>query len=87
MWSAGKEPGERRGTPRESGPLAGVVKLYNGRSLPCVVLNLSETGAKLSISRDVILPTEFQLSIPARQVSWRVRVAWQDQGQLGVYRM
>jgi hypothetical protein len=86
MWGTGKLPEDRRGSPRESGPLAGVVKLYSGRSMPCVVLNLSETGAKLKVSRDVVLPREFNLSIPARRVSWRVGVAWQQDGELGVYR-
>ena len=88
MWGKGRQHQvERRGAPREAGPFAAVVNLYSGRLLPCTVLNLSETGAKLGLTRETVLPKEFELSIPARNVSWRVRVVWQQDRELGVCRL
>jgi hypothetical protein len=83
----GEDPAERRKTPRETGPFAAVVRLYSGRALPCAVLNLSEAGAKLALAKDGVLPKEFELAIPARNASWRVRVVWQDGRELGVFRI
>jgi hypothetical protein len=87
MWDLGKDQAERRQSPRETGPFAAVARLYNGRSMPCSVLNLSESGAKLAMTRETVLPKEFELSIPARNASWRVRVVWQDGKELGVFRI
>ena len=78
---------ERRNAARESGPFAATAKLYTGRPMPCTVLNMSGTGAKLRLVRYASLPKEFDLSIPARGASWRVRVVWQDGNELGVYRI
>ena len=85
MWDAGT--GERRRTAREKTPLAGVVKLTNGREAGAVVLNLSEDGAKLAMTKRVFLTREFDLSIPARQICWRVRVIWQRENEFGVCRV
>ena len=89
MWGKDQvqDEAERRRAPREPGPCAAVVKLYSGRLLPCAVLNLSETGAKLGFPREIVLPKEFELSIPARNASWRVRVVWQQDREVGVYRI
>ena len=83
----GEDQAERRKAPRETGPFAAVVRLYSGRSLACAVLNLSETGAKLALAKDNVLPKEFELAIPAKNASWRVRVVWQDGKELGVFRV
>jgi hypothetical protein len=87
MWEMGKGQVERRTTPRETGPFPAVVRLYSGRSLGCAVLNLSETGAKLGLAKEEVLPKEFELSIPAKNASWRVRVVWQQGKELGVFRI
>jgi hypothetical protein len=83
----GDEPVERRKAPRETGPFPAVARLYSGRSLACAVLNLSEAGAKLALAKDNVLPKEFELAIPAKNASWRVRVVWQDGKELGVFRV
>ena len=87
MWDWARGEVERRETPRERGPFAAVARLYSGQSQPCTVLNLSETGAKLALTRNGVLPKEFELLIPAKNASWRVRVVWQDDRELGVYRV
>jgi hypothetical protein len=87
MWGLSKVDRERRILSRETGPFAAVVRLYSGRLLPCTVLNVSETGAKLGLVRDINLPKQFELSIPAKNALWRVRVVWQQGKQLGVCRV
>jgi hypothetical protein len=87
MGEIGKDQIERREGPRETGPFAAVARLYSGRSLACAVLNLSDGGAKLALVKDDVLPKEFELSIPAKNASWRVRVAWQQGRELGVFRV
>jgi PilZ domain len=78
---------ERRRSKREIVPLAGTIRLPNGREAGSVVLNLSESGAKLALPKRTFLTREFDLFIPARQVCWRVRVAWQRDNELGVCRV
>jgi hypothetical protein len=51
------------------------------------VLNMSDNGAKLALVRDKILPKEFELSVPAKHAAWRVRVAWQQGRELGIFRV
>ena len=87
MWEMGKDQVDRRLVSRESGPFAAVVRLYSGRSFGCAVLNLSESGAKLGLAREEVLPKEFELSIPAKNASWLVRVVWQQGKELGVFRI
>jgi hypothetical protein len=87
MWDTAKGQVERRRGPRETGPFAAVVKLYSGRLLPCTVINVSDGGAKLSLAKEAVLPKEFELSIPAKNASWRVRMVWQQGRELGVFRM
>ncbi len=87
MWGTGHGQIDRREGPRETGPFAAVIKLYSGRLVPCTVINLSETGAKLGLRRETVLPKEFELSVPAKNVAWRVRVVWQQDREIGVFRI
>jgi hypothetical protein len=87
MWGLSKVQSDRRIAPREAGPFAAVVRLYSGRLFPCTVLNVSETGAKLGLVKDINLPKQFELSIPAKNALWRVRVVWQQGKELGVCRV
>ena len=85
MWHDGSE--DRRRSVREVVPLAGIIRLPNGRQVGSVVLNLSESGAKIAMTKRTFLTKEFDLYIPARQVCWRVRVTWQRDNELGVCRI
>jgi hypothetical protein len=82
-----KGEADRRTTPRDNGPYSAVIKLYSGRLLPCTVLNMSENGAKIALARDKMLPKQFELTIPARNAAWRVRVVWQQGRELGIFRV
>jgi hypothetical protein len=87
MWTISSGQPERRDGPREIGPFPAVIRLYNGRLIPSAALNLSERGAKLALSKEESLPKEFELTIPAKNTSWRVRLVWQQGKELGVYRV
>lgn len=50
----------------------------------CTVRNLSEGGAKLEVSQAVTLPDEFDLLIPQRAVTRRVRLCWRTADYCGV---
>jgi len=82
-----KGEADRRTMPRDSGPYSAVIRLYSGRLFPCTVLNMSERGAKIALSRDKSLPKQFELTVPARNASWRVRVVWQQGRELGIFRV
>jgi hypothetical protein len=84
----GKGKVDRRLAVRESGPFPAVAKLYGGQSHNCVVVDLSERGARLALAgKGATLPTEFELIIPSRSASWRVRVVWQEGNEVGVCRL
>ncbi|MDB5650150.1 MAG: type pilus assembly PilZ, partial [Hyphomicrobiales bacterium] len=57
----------------------------NGQStMDCQVRNLSATGAKLSLSESVGLPSVFTLEIPSRQKSYRAELRWRSGESVGV---
>jgi hypothetical protein len=53
-------------------------------SADCVVKNISESGAKLSARNLPVLPDRFDISIPQRNVKYRVQVRWRVRDQVGV---
>lgn len=53
-------------------------------TLDCVVRNLSEDGALLVLSDDILLPELFELHIPLKRESRMVRGRWRDGEHLGV---
>ncbi len=75
---------ERRGAARQTINVPSKVVLQNGRSKPCVIVNESETGAKLSLSRTVILPSEFSLALPHRGRTRLARLVWRRDEEAGV---
>ena len=45
-------------------------------SLDCVVSNISQSGARLSVSKDVVLAHSMNLSVPQREIDLPVRMVW-----------
>ncbi len=57
----------------------------NGSStLDCVVRNISDSGARIETSRHAVLPSEFELHVPHKARSWRARIVWRQDNQVGV---
>ena len=52
--------------------------------LRCMTVNVSDGGAKLELPRDRMLPSEFEVVIPAREIRRRARVVWRSSDELGV---
>jgi hypothetical protein len=77
---------ERRQHPRVEWIDSGTIDLGNGLPhRPCVVSNLSNSGAKLSGLEADTLPDEFTLFLTASQNSARkCRVIWREKHELGV---
>ena len=76
---------DKRTSPRNPSFLGGTIT-YNHDlwSADCVVKNLSEGGAKLTGRNLPALPERFDLSIPQRNLKYRVQVRWRVGDQLGV---
>lgn len=57
----------------------------NGQStMDCQVRNLSQTGAKLTLSESVGLPKAFILEIPSRNKSFKAELRWRAGDSVGV---
>ena len=53
-------------------------------TMDCVVRNLSEGGARIVLPRFVLLPPEMDFVVPSTDRSYRARVAWQDDCDIGL---
>ena len=42
----------------------------------CWTLDLSDTGARLLVPRTVLLPAQFELHVPARNITRRAKLVW-----------
>jgi hypothetical protein len=53
-------------------------------SVDCLVRNMSRNGAKLIFEGTVLLPGEFELTLPQKGESRRARVVWRHQDEAGI---
>ena len=76
---------ERRRTIRTRSYLGGQIA-FNRRSsaLDCLVRNVSANGARIVFSNSVTLPAEFDLHIRHQEQSFRARIVWRRESELGV---
>ncbi|WP_457093561.1 PilZ domain-containing protein [Microvirga sp. P5_D2] len=76
---------ERRSAKRWRTILAGRI-IFVGQSQPmeCVVRDLSDTGARLYFADPSLLPSEFELEIPSRDLKVRSRLMWSQGANHGV---
>ncbi len=57
----------------------------NGSSVPCVIEDISETGAKLGLKDMASIPDEFVLRLSGnRQASRHCRIVWRGEYAIGV---
>jgi hypothetical protein len=75
----------RRTTDRLPSFLGGTI-IYNRNrfSLPCIVKNLSKTGAKLTAKNLPMLPDRFELHVPQKKAAYAVRMTWREGDVIGV---
>ena len=63
----------------------GHAQIYvEGKGINCVVRDLSNTGAKLGVSRRAHLPSSFILCFVQRKLKFRVRLRWREGDFAGV---
>jgi hypothetical protein len=61
-----------------------IVYNRNRWSTPCIVKNLSRTGAKLTAKNLPTLPDSFELHVPQKNAAYAVRVRWREGDVVGV---
>ena len=82
---APKPASDQRAAPRMRTLIAAKIGFNNGQSaLDCLIRNLSDTGAKLIVSAAVTLPECFDLIVPRKSLTRRVRIAWRRGEEIGV---
>jgi hypothetical protein len=76
---------EKRSAPRLRSFLKGKAIFNNRQStLDCLVRDISATGARLEVSNAVLLPEVFDLHVPQKDTTYRVRISWRAEGEIGV---
>ena len=74
-----------RVAPRHRVLIAGAIRYAGGiGTASCVVRNLSETGAKLTLSESLTLPAHFDLVIAQRNAVHRCELRWRRGDEAGV---
>jgi hypothetical protein len=53
-------------------------------AIDCLVRNMSRNGAKVVVQGTVLLPREFELTLPQKGESRRARIVWREQGEAGI---
>ncbi len=75
----------RRRASRAEYHTAGTIKsVVRNTELPCVVEDLSQTGARLQVQNVNHIPDTFQLSITGAKFSAECIVVWRSRSEVGV---
>ena len=74
----------RAGGDRHAAMRLATIILDTGEQIPCVIRDLSVTGAKLGVARRYRLPESFLLLVQGHEPAFPVRRAWQRGDQAGV---
>ncbi len=74
---------ERRQSSRLPANSRGVLSFGNSQ-IPCTIIDISAGGAGLTIEGGLELPAEFSLLIDGEAQVRQCRLAWSDNGRLGV---
>ncbi|MGA2998232.1 PilZ domain-containing protein [Bradyrhizobium sp.] len=74
---------ERRATQRRRVLKGGSIE-FDGRTVECVLRNISPAGAALQIDRRLCIPHEFKLNIPHGEISQNCRVVWRTEALIGL---
>jgi hypothetical protein len=74
---------ERRIAPRRNTNIAATIAFGFSTTIPCIVRNVSETGAKLEVSKVTGIPDRFDLIVPGHRPQ-PCRVAWRAMKEMGV---
>jgi hypothetical protein len=78
-------PAERRNHPRRRALQKAVIVYNNGHSsMRCQIIDVSDTGAKLTPADTAVCPREFVLKLPSGEAR-HCAVMWRREAQIGVH--
>jgi hypothetical protein len=78
-------PAERRPSPRSRVLLSGIVAYGKGAySFDCAFRNLSATGARIVVGKNMQFPSEFFLINIRDRVAYDCKLVWNKGGEVGV---
>ena len=78
-------PEERRNHPRRRAPQKAVIVYNNGHSsMRCQIIDVSDTGARLTPADNALCPREFVLKLQNGEAR-HCAVMWRREGQIGVH--
>ena len=77
-------PTQRRDSVRHRAFLKARILNQNRTTIDCIVRNMSLSGARLEVSQNFILPTEFELEIPQRGSVLLCALIWRKDDAVGV---
>lgn len=83
-WSRANGGVERRATPREQVLLPALIVEANGRRRPCVILDRSEGGLRISLPTEEATPELFCILDLVTGMGREVEVAWRAGPQMGL---
>jgi hypothetical protein len=78
-------PGERRRAPRHR-TLKGALVVFGNHqlALDCLIRNISDGGAKISLEETLDVPEDFELLIPSEHTIVAARAVWRTGHDLGL---
>jgi PilZ domain len=77
-------PAERRPKSRKRVLLTGIVTYAEGAySFECTIRNLSETGARLAVGKNMQFPTDFYLINVRDRVVYDAKLVWNNSTEVG----
>jgi hypothetical protein len=78
-------PAERRPKSRKRVLLTGIVTYAEGAfSFDCTLRNLSETGARIAIGKNMQFPSDFYLINVRDRVAYDAKLVWNNSAEVGV---
>ena len=77
-------PRERRRIPRQVVSEPGTASLYADTSVDCIIINISDVGARLRFGLAISLPSSFEVHCKKSGRSWWVTLVWQSDRIAGV---
>jgi PilZ domain len=85
MTTLSKPQSELRAEPRRRVLFEGLLVGAGGRmKLPCMVRDMSPTGARIYVSEAVQIPESFEFSVNGQSRRWNATVRWRKGGFIGL---
>ncbi len=66
--------------------ILGAKIIFNNRSstVDCVIRNISDTGAKISLDDQMSIPQRFEFSVPQKGMTYDAKAVWRQDNEVGI---